>query len=76
MNKIQLIGVLILGLPMIMLWQCNPGTKISNDDFPISEHLVARAEGFQIETVKRGDGEWLSMTKDAQGRLDSWQAIR
>ena len=37
--------------------------------FPVAAHLTAKVEGFQVETVKKGDGEWLSIAKDPQGRL-------
>ncbi|MCB0687263.1 MAG: chitobiase/beta-hexosaminidase C-terminal domain-containing protein, partial [Saprospiraceae bacterium] len=47
---------------------CTPAVA-PEPSFPLAEHLVARDEGFQVETVKRGEGEWLSITKDPQGRL-------
>lgn len=53
----------------LIIWACSTKQKISENTFPVAEHLVSKIEGFQVETVKRGEGEWLSMTKDPQGRL-------
>ena len=38
-------------------------------DFPTAEHLNPKIEGFEVQTIMEGEGEWLSIAKDPQGRL-------
>jgi len=38
-------------------------------DFPIAEHLNPKIKGFEVQTIKEGEGEWLSIASDPQGRL-------
>ncbi|MCB0664705.1 MAG: chitobiase/beta-hexosaminidase C-terminal domain-containing protein [Saprospiraceae bacterium] len=69
MNKSIFIAAMLFGLSTFLIWQCTPGNQIDENAYPLADHLVARDSGFQVETVKRGDGEWLSITKDPLGRL-------
>ncbi|MBK8503998.1 MAG: PQQ-dependent sugar dehydrogenase [Saprospiraceae bacterium] len=69
MYKTRIIDLLILLLLVLNIWHCSPPQKMEEDSFPEAEHLSARVDGFQVETVKKGAGEWLSITKDPLGRL-------
>ncbi len=37
--------------------------------FPKTVHMTSKVEGFEVQTVQQGQGEWLSVAKDPQGRL-------
>ncbi|MEM9886418.1 MAG: PA14 domain-containing protein [Bacteroidota bacterium] len=37
--------------------------------FPTASHLNPKVEGFEVQSIQEGEGEWLSIAKDPQGRL-------
>ncbi|MEM1328833.1 MAG: FN3 associated domain-containing protein [Bacteroidota bacterium] len=61
-KKTPIFGWLLLAL----LWSCQETTTI---DFPVAEHLHLQVEGFEVQEVMKGSGEWLSIHQDPQGRL-------
>ncbi len=61
--------LLFSGALILSLWACTSSQEMTEPGFPVASHLIPKEEGFQVETVKRGEGEWLSMTKDPHGRL-------
>lgn len=48
---------------------CSESGKMTYADFPVAEHLNPKVKGFEVQTIKEGTGEWLSITTDPQGRL-------
>ncbi|MEL6942262.1 MAG: heme-binding protein, partial [Bacteroidota bacterium] len=65
--KYQLYWLLAIGL-LCSCQQNNSATK-HYAEFSIAEHLNPKIEGFEVQTIQEGEGEWLSIAKDPQGRL-------
>ena len=53
----------------ILLYTCNTTVQQNYQAFPVSAHLNPKVEGFEVQTITKGEGEWLSITTDPQGRL-------
>jgi putative heme-binding domain-containing protein len=59
--------ITILGC--LLSWIAFSCTEKTTVDFPLAEHLLPQVEGFEVQEVMKGSGEWLSIHQDPQGRL-------
>ncbi len=53
----------------LLITACSKTTEVAYADFPTAAHLNPKVEGFEVQSIKEGSGEWLSIAMDAQGRL-------
>ena len=56
-------------LLLFLISSCSPEPKQPLDGFPVANHLNPKIQGFEIQTIHKGAGEYLSITIDPKGRL-------
>ena len=72
MNKVSLLcflAMMLAALLTIHMSCTEPVEYIDYSQFEKSPNINSKVDGFEVQTILKGEGEWLSMTSDPQGRL-------